>query len=128
MNRNLLKYLEIHLVDHCNLNCKGCGHFSTLSSPSFLDILDFEKDLKQLKKHFEFLGQLRLMGGEPLLHPKCAVFFNVARRVFGDARISLVTNGILLPEHDESFNRQLREQNIEVQITFYSETFQDIEE
>ena len=32
----------VDIVDHCNLNCKGCGHFSPLASKSFLDIETFE--------------------------------------------------------------------------------------
>ena len=29
--------LEIHLVDHCNLNCGGCNHFSPIAKPWFID-------------------------------------------------------------------------------------------
>ncbi len=126
MNSNYLNYLEIHLVDHCNLNCKGCGHFSSLSPPSFLSLNEFKDDLTELKKHFEGIGQLRLMGGEPLLHPNCIDFFQIARSIYKDSRISLVTNGILLPKFDKTFFDKLKEQSIEVQITFYSDLHQKI--
>jgi organic radical activating enzyme len=128
MNNRFLKYLEIHLVDHCNLNCKGCGHFSTLSPPSFLSLTEFENDLKQLKKHIDRIGQLRLMGGEPLLHPKWIQFFNIARDTYKDSRLSLVTNGILLPKINKNKLVTLKKLNVEVQITFYSELHQDIKE
>ena len=29
---------EVHLVDHCNLNCKGCSHFSPVSEKKFVDV------------------------------------------------------------------------------------------
>ena len=38
----------VDIVDHCNLNCKGCGHFSPLAPKSFLDIETFETDLRRL--------------------------------------------------------------------------------
>lgn len=126
MNNSFLKYLEIHLVDHCNLNCKGCGHFSSLSPPAFLDISEFEDDLIQLKKHFKEIGQLRLMGGEPLLHPECLQFLEIARSIYKNTRLSLVTNGILLPKTDKVFLNTLSRLNVEVQITFYSELHQNI--
>lgn len=127
MNKRFLKYLEIHLVDHCNLNCKGCGHFSSLSPPSFLSIKEFEDDLRQLKKHIKTIGQLRLMGGEPLLHPKWIQFFKIARNIYKDSRLSLVTNAILLPKIDKEFLKILQKLEVEIQITFYSELYQDIE-
>ena len=44
----ILPVLEVHLTDHCNLNCKGCSHFSNISDEFFLDKNDFERDLKEL--------------------------------------------------------------------------------
>lgn len=31
-----LDYVEFHLADHCNLNCRGCGHFSPIADETFL--------------------------------------------------------------------------------------------
>ena len=43
-------YVETHLVEHCNINCKYCDHFSCVASPQFADIGIFEKDLRRIKK------------------------------------------------------------------------------
>lgn len=128
MKNSFLKYLEIHLVDHCNLNCKGCGHFSPLSPPSFLSIIEFEDNLKQLKKHIKTIEQLRLMGGEPLLHPDYVSFFKIARKIYKDSRLSLVTNGILLPKISRAILKKLKKLNVEIQISSYSELYQNMEE
>ncbi len=53
--KNVLPKLETHLVDHCNLNCKGCSHFSPLSSPNFADYNQFTKDLTRLSELFKAL-------------------------------------------------------------------------
>ena len=59
--------IEYHLVNHCNLNCKGCAHFAPLAKPWFADINEFEKDLNQLSSKV-IIDKLTLFGGEPLLN------------------------------------------------------------
>ena len=68
----------VDIVDHCNLNCKCCGHFSPLAQKSFLDKETFEKDICRL---YELLNGnihcLELMGGEALLHPQLEDFITI---------------------------------------------------
>ncbi len=45
---NMIPYLETHIVDHCNLKCRGCTHFAPLADPYFKSIEEFENDLKRL--------------------------------------------------------------------------------
>ena len=47
VNKKQIRFI-VDIVDHCNLNCKGCGHFSPLASKSFLDLETFENDLRRL--------------------------------------------------------------------------------
>jgi sulfatase maturation enzyme AslB (radical SAM superfamily) len=119
MKDKTLKYLEIHLVDHCNLNCKGCGHFSPLSKPHFVEVEAFKKDLLKFKQHISHITQLRLMGGEPFLHPEFIDFVKIARDIYSQSRIAVVTNGILLPEQKRKTLKTLKKLNIEVHITAY---------
>ena len=47
----MINYIETHLVDHCNLNCKGCSHFSPLvGKPFYKDYNEFKKEIEQLSK------------------------------------------------------------------------------
>ncbi|MCH5322196.1 MAG: hypothetical protein J1E31_01265 [Helicobacter sp.] len=43
-----LSFVEIHLAEHCNLNCFSCSHFSQLADEEYTDLASFEKDMKQL--------------------------------------------------------------------------------
>lgn len=43
-----LRFVEIHLAEHCNLNCFSCAHFSQLADEEYTDLASFEKDMKQL--------------------------------------------------------------------------------
>ena len=42
----MIDYIETHLVDHCNLKCKGCSHFSGIAPPFFKDFDEFYKEMK----------------------------------------------------------------------------------
>ena len=39
--RESLKY-EVHLTEHCNLNCKSCFHYSSIAEKDFLDVDEYE--------------------------------------------------------------------------------------
>ncbi len=43
-----LDHIEIHLVEHCNLNCKYCSHFSSIAEKKFYDVNKYEKDMARL--------------------------------------------------------------------------------
>jgi len=34
--------LEMHIVDHCNLNCAGCNHFCPLAEPFYISLKEFQ--------------------------------------------------------------------------------------
>jgi len=93
----MIDYLEHHITDHCNLNCAGCSHFSPLAPTWFEQIDEFEKDFGVLSlKTYGEVGTIRIMGGEPLLHPYFDRFLIMARDLFPYSEIQLVTNGLLV--------------------------------
>jgi len=105
----VLYHFEIHITDHCNLNCKGCAHFSNLCKPTFANLGEFESDMRAMAGHFSHVEQIYLLGGEPLLHPQVAQFVRVAREIFPDTRIYLMTNGTLVTRMAEEFWRAMAE-------------------
>jgi organic radical activating enzyme len=112
--------LETHLADHCNLNCKGCSHFSPLvNGEVFTDIEIFKRDMARLRQLFDNIYEIRLMGGEPLLHPELLSFFDVTRQTFPRARIALFTNGIRLLNMDDMFWDSCAQNQILVKLSYY---------
>lgn len=109
----------VDIVDHCNLNCSGCGHFSPLAEPSFLTLDVFERDLKRLNEllHGE-IHCLEIMGGEALLHPQVNDFIRImAQYVSGEKFIC--TNGLLLSKMPDEFFRLCAETQTVISITIY---------
>lgn len=115
----VLPYIETHLTDHCNLNCRGCGHYSPLSQPRFADPTAFGRDIGRLAELFDAIGAIHLLGGEPLLHPDMLSFAQAARTAFPGSRIRLVTNGVLLPRMDSTLWSKLAQLGVRIDITRY---------
>lgn len=111
---------EVHIVEHCNLNCKSCNNFSCLADEEYLDINTFSSDLKQIKFIFgDKVDVIQLLGGEPLLHPRLDVFCRVSREIFPMAKIRIVTNGTLIMKQPNSLWDICREKQVSIRVTHY---------
>ena len=112
---------EVHLNDHCNLNCKSCFHFAPLAkSGSFYPLDEFERDIHQLSATFEGkFGWVHLMGGEPLLNKDINRYLEIVGKAVKVGDVSLLTNGILLFKMDGSFFDTCKKYNIAIAVTKY---------
>lgn len=116
-----LMQLEFHLSDHCNLNCKGCSHFSNLvAQPVFADREQFTKDLMQLTCYFSQIHNFYLLGGEPLLNTELGDYIHIIRQAFPYTQLTIVTNGILLLKLKEDLIATLKENRVHISISDYS--------
>lgn len=116
----MIRYLETHIVDHCNLNCRGCSHFSPLAPNVFKDYNEYVKEIERLA-HITHnnITTIRIMGGEPLLHPQVYDFCKITRDHFPNNSIVLVSNGILLHQLTDEQITQFNNANIELCISNY---------
>ncbi len=122
IHKPVIPYLETHIMDSCNLNCKGCTHFSNLyEKESKVFLKQFKNDIKQLAKKC-FVIQLRLLGGEPLLNQECAEYFVNARKAFPHTDINIVTNGVLIVKQNAQFFQSMRQNQIGFHISKYPPT------
>ena len=116
----MIEYLEHHIVDHCNLNCGGCSHFSPLADEWYENIDDFIYDFQALaNKTDNYVPVIRLMGGEPLLHPQYDDFLHVARTLFPNSNIQIVTNGLLLQKEHDKLVKVCNERDIQICTSNY---------
>ena len=111
--------IEIHLVDHCNLNCKYCSHFSSISDEWYLDPDQFDKDLSSINsKILNSFTLVKLLGGEPLLHPRIIDIIKILRKYYHND-VCITTNGILLKKMSKEFYDCCRENDIVIKYTEY---------
>ena len=120
LKQNRRPFLQIHLVEHCNLNCKSCAHFSPVAIPEQISVESLKDVYRQLQPGFEkFFSRLELMGGEPLLHPQIEEILSMTRVYFPTIEIRLVTNGIRLLNMSDSFFTCCATNEIVVYISMY---------
>jgi organic radical activating enzyme len=91
--------IEFNVTEHCNLRCAGCDHASPILPRRFADLDRFRADLSALARVFH-ARELKLLGGEPLLHPQLPAFLAAAREIGIADGVTLVTNGVLLHRAD----------------------------
>ncbi len=119
-----LKQLEIHLADHCNLNCRSCDHYSPLSKKSFPNFNKMEQDLKHLSKILNGkIDNILLLGGEPLLNSDIEKYIVMIRNLFKKSSLKIVTNGTLLLKQKDEFYNCCRDNDILIEITKYPINF-----
>lgn len=124
-----LSYLEFHVADHCNLNCKYCTHYSPLvTEPVFSDYEQFTSDLRQLKKYIPDIGIIRILGGEPLLNPDLGKFIAFTRALYPASIITVVTNGLLVQQMSDDLLALMRDKMAFIHISFYPPLQEKIEE
>lgn len=87
--------MEVSVVDHCNLRCRNCSHFSPDADESFYPIDEFERDVFALSEHYH-VERIRFLGGEPLLHPDIRRFAEIAKNAGIADETVLVTNALIL--------------------------------
>ena len=116
----ILTYFEIHLVEHCNLKCQSCDNFSPLAKPEFITVKSFDAQMKQMASLANNqITKIRLLGGEPLLHPRLNSLLTKARTHFPNAQLLLTTNAILLNDMPKDFWTTCHDNNITIEVTYY---------
>jgi organic radical activating enzyme len=93
---------EVNIVEHCNLRCRSCAHLSPALSKHFVDPGALSSDLTALAGSYH-VKVLRLLGGEPLLHPDLLDIMAAARESHVADQIEITTNGLLLPRVERRF-------------------------
>ena len=92
--RNKLNYIELHIADSCNLNCKSCTHFANISKKNnFIDARILGNSLHRLNELFT-LKRIILLGGETLFHPDITNVLKITRQFLHYSSIKLATNDL----------------------------------
>ncbi|MER7014997.1 radical SAM protein [Saccharopolyspora sp. NPDC000359] len=94
--------IELNVTYHCNLGCASCSHLSPLFRRTNADPAAAAADLALLSRSFQ-AQFVKVLGGEPLLHPELLTILAAVRESGIAPKILLCTNGILLPRMSEEF-------------------------
>jgi organic radical activating enzyme len=87
--------IEINAVWHCNLSCVACTHASPVAHSGLADPRVVARDLANLSMAVD-VDEVRILGGEPLLHPDLAAVLRAVRGSGLAATVRVSTNGTRL--------------------------------
>jgi molybdenum cofactor biosynthesis enzyme MoaA len=73
--------------------------------------------MRQLATHFSNIHRNRLMGGEPLLHPRLQTFARAARPILTNARIIFVTKGTSLNAMKVDFLKECQRADVHLDLS-----------
>lgn len=119
-----LHYFEVPVTDNCNLNCKGCLFASnTTKGQQHVPFEELESDAKRMAELFYDVPWIRILGGEPLMHPDINKLLKCYRECFPDSEIDLCTNGLLIPKMGDEFWKCVEENRISIHVSGYKPTY-----
>jgi len=109
--RNLLKLARddrrlvpqaviFHVSGQCNFNCAYCEDYGARRNSQTDAPISLDDALHVLRVIRTGADSLILTGGEPLLHPQIDEIVRAAKNDFRFRQLTLITNGLLLPNHE----------------------------
>lgn len=95
------KSMEMQILLACNWSCQACDQHSNFHGISFvkkatMTSTQIASFLKEMRDKNAYLGRIRLVGGEPTLHPHFADIVALLNTLVTDGyvgRLEVVTNG-----------------------------------
>lgn len=115
-----IPYFEVPITDRCNLNCRGCLFgCSSLAQGGDLPADQIKSDAARMGELLCDVPWIRILGGEPLMHPELPDILRAYRQIFPDSEIDLCTNGILIPKMQADFFKGLEDERISIHISEY---------
>lgn len=118
-----LPYFEMPIIDLCNLNCKGCLFgVNQNGEVEYTSLNEIKRDFARMAELFEDIPWMRILGGEPLMHPDLSEVLDFARQTFPNAEIDVCTNGLLVPKLSDDILNSFFRNKITVHISGYKPT------
>lgn len=115
--------VQYPVVDHCNLNCRGCTSYANIAKPAFVSCEEFKQDMKAMKRKITKMELFVFYGGEPLLHPELDSLIRIFRDVYPVTPVEIISNGLLIPKMSEKLVGTIRDSGgIRFVITQYPPT------
>ena len=115
--------VELQIVGHCNMQCKGCLVAAPVAKPWFADVDQLNETLSV---YANLCGDIQpsticVLGGEPTLHPRLLDVLWTVRKQFPTPAtcMQMVTNGLVLRNMDDDTLKELMDIEIYLSVSVY---------
>lgn len=125
-NDVIMNPLEIDLTERCTLKCRHCSSLvQYFKAPKHISLEQLCRDIDLLMEKVGFVRILRLIGGEPLMHPKLKeIVRHITKYSDKIGFFRLVTNGTILPS--EETLEVFKQAGLSLKISDYGELSQNL--
>lgn len=124
---SILPQVEMHIIDSCNLNCRGCSHFSPIFPGNLPDLNLRLGDVKKLKEKVSCVLRFYILGGEPFLNPEIGSYVSNIRKIFPYTQLYIVTNGLLIEHVSREILQRIKDNHVWISISEYEPTHDRID-
>lgn len=118
-NRLCIGKIEITVSEICSLKCKDCSYLMPhYKKPRNIPIEDCMYYIDRLLEYVDRISELRLLGGEPLMHPE---LWKLINKYVQEEKIGIIdvhTNGTIIPS--ESVLQSFQNEKVIVHISDYN--------
>lgn len=120
LSNNIIEfyYMELLVTNSCNLHCDGCANYSNYNLKETIDADDYAEIIRLWSTKVR-PTIFRLLGGEPLAHPKLSKLILAAAAAWPDSTRVVVTNGLLLARRPD-LPVVLRQTNTRLELSVHS--------
>lgn len=125
---SILDQVEMHIMDACNLNCRGCAHYSPIFKKEIPNFDERIRDVCLLKEKFDGILRFYILGGEPFLNPEVGKYAQVISQILPDTEIYIVTNGLLVPRVSQNILEDIKSAGVIIEISEYEPTHRMIDD
>ena len=118
LHKVFINYIEVPITTKCSLRCKECSNLIQFyDCGEFLDADNIVRDVKKFCNSVEGIDTLRILGGEPLLHPELEKIIIGILKNKNINNIQIVTNGTML--FKKEVLSKIRNRRVSVDISNY---------
>lgn len=122
-----IPYVEIPITLFCTLKCQNCSNLIPEYNNKYHLTMDvYRQEVSRLLQSVNEIGKLRILGGEPLLHPQCSDVLNYLQNKKVIREIHVVTNGTIIPSSE--IIKSMKKANVHVFISNYGQYSSKIRE
>lgn len=121
-NLPILRQIEMHISDKCNLNCVGCAHYSPIFKEIGANYEERMGDVKTISELEVFVHRFYFLGGEPFLNPELGKYIVGVREILKETDLHIVTNGLLLLSVEDDLLETIADNNVTISISEYEPT------
>lgn len=111
-------HVEAVVTQRCTLRCRDCSSLMPLyKNPSDVDLEKMYEWIISLMKQTAYVGELRILGGEPFLHKGINMLIDKVSSIKNIGILSVYTNGMVFPSTD--IWDALQKHNVHIHISDY---------